>query len=492
MILRCIGHRFQYEMENVCRIFFPYDRMTAEDDGSGCAVDTIRDETAAAATLTVRVQLPNAPLETRTAAVPRSAPDYDGDCERQLAVLLYDIFTKACNFTPKWGILTGVRPIKLMRRLIAEHGEAGARRYFADRLLVTPEKIDLSVRTAYAEQAIVSSSRPESFSLYISVPFCPTRCAYCSFVSQSIQKAAKLLPEYVDRLCDEIAETGRVAQALGLRLETIYYGGGTPTTFSAAQLTRVMQAVAQAFDLSAVREYTVEAGRPDTITRDKLCALRDGGVTRISINPQTMNDAVLARIGRRHTAQQTLDAFALARAVGMNNINMDTIAGLPGDTPESFADTMRQLTALQPESITVHTLAIKHAAYLNHEEGLSLAREAAGVDQMVRFSQEHLSAQGYAPYYLYRQSKMLGNLENVGWTKPGAACLYNVFIMEETHTILACGAGATTKLRNPYGDQIERIFNYKFPYEYNGRFAEMLNRKQKIRNFYAQIPEFHR
>lgn len=488
MILRCIGHNFRYEMENVCRIFYPYDRMTEEDDGTGRTVETICEETPQGAQLTVRIQTENGtvPAELHT-FVPCTHNEYRSECERQLAVLLHQFFTKHCGFKPKWGILTGVRPIKLMRRLTEECGETEARRYFAERLLVSEEKIDLSMQTARAEQAIVDKSKPNSFSLYVSVPFCPTRCSYCSFVSQSIEKAAKLLPEYVDRLCEEIAATGELARSLGLRLETVYYGGGTPTTFSAEQLARVMQTVEQSFDLSQIREYTVEAGRPDTITREKLQVLRNGGVSRISINPQTMNDEVLVRIGRQHTAQQTLDAFALAREVGLNNINMDTIAGLPGDTPNSFANTIQQLTALSPESITVHTLAIKHAAYLNHEKGLSLAEETAGVAQMVQFSQDHLRANGYLPYYLYRQSKMLGNLENVGWTKPGYECLYNVYIMEETHTILACGAGATTKLRDPYSDRIERIFNYKFPYEYNNRFSEMLERKASVRAFYDAI-----
>jgi oxygen-independent coproporphyrinogen-3 oxidase len=490
MILRCIGHTFRYEMENVCRIFYPYDRMTEEDDGSGRAVDTIVEEIPGGARLTVRIRLEDRPAEELHSEVSASEPDFRDRCELGLAVLLYEYFTKTCGFVPKWGILTGVRPIKLMRRLMEELGEEGARNYFRDKLLVSPSKIDLSVATAHAEQAIVNKSRPDSFSLYVSVPFCPTRCSYCSFVSQSIQKAAKLLPEYVDRLCDELEATGKLAKELGLRLETVYYGGGTPTTFSAPQLARVIKTIEGAFDLSHVREYTVEAGRPDTITREKLEALRDGGVTRISINPQTMNDDVLERIGRRHSAAQTIEAFELARQVGMNNINMDTIAGLPGDTVDSFRRTMEILTGLDPESITVHTLAIKHAAYLNHEKGLSLAKEAAAVDEMVNFSQTHLTQAGHRPYYLYRQSKMLGNLENVGWAKPGYECLYNVYIMEETHTILACGAGATTKLRNPYTDQIERIFNYKFPYEYNSRFGEMLDRKEKVRAFYASA--FHK
>ncbi|MDD6174745.1 MAG: coproporphyrinogen dehydrogenase HemZ, partial [Firmicutes bacterium] len=406
------------------------------------------------------------------------------ECERQLAVLLYQLLTEYCGFTSKWGILTGVRPVKLMHRLTGELGEQGAFDYFTRRLLVSPEKTALCRQTAELQEPIVRASRPESFSLYVSIPFCPTRCAYCSFVSQSIEKASKLLPDYVEYLKKELRQTGEIARALGLRLETVYFGGGTPTTLSAEQLSGLIRVISEAFDLSTVREYTVEAGRPDTITPEKLAALKSGGVTRISINPQTMNDAVLERIGRRHTAQRTLDAFAMARKAGMNNINMDTIAGLPGDSAESFAETFRILTELSPESITVHTLALKRSSYLNHEEGLSLAQEAAAVDQMVSHSQQVLSAAGYLPYYLYRQSKMLGNLENVGWTKPGFEGLYNVYIMEETHTILACGAGATTKLRSPQGEQIERIFNFKFPYEYMERFDQMQSRKEGILKFY--------
>ncbi len=480
----CKGHSFRYEMENVCRIFFPQEKFLPErQPGVSDCITLTRTETEAEARLAVSVLLGGERSEEQ-ALLSRAHPDYEKECERRLAVLLYRLLTKCCGFESKWGILTGVRPVKLMHRLAEELGEQDACDYFTGRLLVSPEKTELCRQTAVRQEPIVQASRPESFSLYVSIPFCPTRCAYCSFVSQSIEKAKKLLPDYVEYLKKELQQTGEIARALGLRLETVYFGGGTPTTLSAEQLSGLIAVIDKAFDLSAVREYTVEAGRPDTITPEKLSALKSGGVTRISINPQTMNDTVLERIGRRHTARQTLDAFAQARKAGMDNINMDTIAGLPGDTAESFAETFRILTELAPESITVHTLALKRSSYLNHEEGLSLAQEAAAVDRMVSHSQQVLSAVGYLPYYLYRQSKMLGNLENVGWSKPGYEGLYNVYIMEETHTILACGAGATSKLRSPYGEQIERIFNFKFPYEYMERFDEMQSRKGGILNFY--------
>jgi oxygen-independent coproporphyrinogen-3 oxidase len=480
----CRGHSFRYEMENVCRIFFPQEKFLPElQPGVSDCIMLVRTETESKAQLFVSVLLGGIQNEEQM-LLSRSHPDYEKECERQLAVLLYRLLTKRCGFKSKWGILTGVRPVKLMHRLTEELGGQGAYDYFTGRLLVSPEKTELCRQTAVLQEPIVRASRSESFSLYVSIPFCPTRCAYCSFVSQSIEKAKKLLPDYVEYLKKELQQTGEIARALGLRLETVYFGGGTPTTLSAGQLSELIAVIDKAFDLSTVREYTVEAGRPDTITTEKLLALKSGGVTRISINPQTMNDAVLERIGRRHTAQQTLDAFDLARKAGMNNVNMDTIAGLPGDTAESFAETFRTLTELSPESITVHTLALKRSSYLNHEEGLSLAQEAAAVDRMVSHSQRVLSAAGYLPYYLYRQSKMLGNLENVGWAKPGFEGLYNVYIMEETHTILACGAGAISKLRSPHGEQIERIFNFKFPYEYMERFDEMQSRKEGILNFY--------
>lgn len=486
MILICKGHSFHYEMENICRVFFPYEAIKEQDDDSDIRVETVCEENDIEAVLNVSVTAFGSTAEL-TDRVAKTEYEYSRECERRLAILIFNILSEKCGFTPKWGILTGVRPIKLIRKLTDQLGKTEAEKYFAEKLLVSAEKIKLSSQTAVLEDSIVKMSRPDSFSLYISIPFCPTRCSYCSFVSQSIEKAMKLVPTYVDYLKKEIAITGEIAKNLGLRLETVYFGGGTPTTLSAEQLGELMAAVESSFDLSTVREYTVEAGRPDTVTVDKLRMLKQYGVSRISINPQTMNDEVLQRIGRNHSAKQVLEAFEMARSVGLNNINMDTIAGLPLDTEESFARTFETLLGLSPENITVHTLAMKKASYLNHDKELSLSKETAMVDNMVSYSQRVLSGAGYRPYYLYRQSKMLGNLENTGWAKPGFEGLYNVYIMEETHSILACGAGATLKLRNPYGDEIERIFNYKFPYEYIERFDLLCERKKQIFEFYDKF-----
>lgn len=266
----------------------------------------------------------------------------------------------------------------------------------------------------------------------------------------------------------------------------MYFGGGTPTTLSAEQLGILLSAVEQAFDLSAVREYTVEAGRPDTVTREKLVALKNGGVTRVSINPQTFNDAVLREIGRNHTSALTESAYFAARDAGFGNINMDFIAGLPTDTPDSFAASMDRALALAPENITVHTLSLKRASRLGTQNAQVERAAGLAADEMLGYAYRNLTANAYHPYYMYRQSKTLGNLENTGYAKAGFECIYNIFMMEECHTVFAVGAGAVTKLKSPHGREIERIFNYKYPYEYISGFEEILARKEKILPFYEK------
>jgi len=406
-------------------------------------------------------------------------------CELEFCTMLYHHLVKLLGFTHGWGLITGVRPVKLLRRLTREVGVDAALAYFRDKLLVGDEKRELCRVTLQAEDKLLALSDPRSFSLYVSIPFCPTRCDYCSFVSQTVVQAKKLIPAYVEQLCKEIAYTGELTRRLGLRLETVYFGGGTPTTLSAEQLAALFRAVEQSFDLSMVREYTVEAGRPDTVTPEKMAAIRAAGVGRVSINPQTLQPDVLAGIGRKHTVEQFYDAFEMARKAGFTNINTDLIAGLPGDTYDGFADTMDKILALDPESVTVHTLSMKRASniMLQHRPDFGVEDDAV---RMVRLSAQQLPAHGYAPYYLYRQSRTVGNQENVGWSKPGYEGLYNVYIMDETHTILGCGAGAVSKLKQPGTDYLERIFNYKFPYEYNTGLDEILKRKDAVSAFYEQ------
>ena len=492
MILIIKGHSYRFEMENICRLFLPREKITVtENDGfegsSGDILVAVASLSDNGREVELKAELISGSWhETAGECVSSDLGEEERDCERRLAVLLYRLFVRLYHFILPWGAVTGVRPVKLMRRLIERQGEEAAISRFRDALLVSDEKTALCLDTLRAENDILSLSRPDSFSLYISIPFCPTRCDYCSFVSHTVERAAKLIPDYVDKLCREIEYTGRIAGRLGLRLETVYMGGGTPTTMNADQLARILGTVEKSFDLSGLREYTVEAGRPDTVSADKLHAIKSAGVTRISINPQTLRDEVLKAIGRRHTAAQFFDAFGLARSCGFDNINTDLIAGLPGDDYDGFNGGMEELLRLSPESVTVHTLAMKRASNLviNRREDYDGGAETV---RMVQSGIARLKSNGYRPYYLYRQSKTPGGAENTGWAKPGYEGLYNVYIMDETHTILACGAGAVTKLRQPNGDYIERIFNYKFPYEYNSRFDDMLQRKGRVISFYETL-----
>ena len=341
MILTMSGHDFHFELENISRMFLQQEKIQTIKEGEPCPppdgvwADTRLERGEQTSQLFCRLRLDDFD-QSETATVPNDHPGYRDECELQMATLLYHLFVKLFGFTQEWGILTGVRPVKLLRRLVRDDGETAALRYFRERLLVNEQKTELCRRTLAIEDDILALSRPESFSLYVSIPFCPTRCDYCSFVSQTVEKAARLMPAYVEALVQEIAYTGELARQLGLRLETVYFGGGTPTTLTAEQLARLLAAVEQSFDLSTVREYTVEAGRPDTVTPEKLQAIRAAGVSRISINPQTLQDSVLQTIGRRHTVEQFYNAFDMARRAGCDHINTDLIAGLPGDTVAGF------------------------------------------------------------------------------------------------------------------------------------------------------------
>jgi oxygen-independent coproporphyrinogen-3 oxidase len=484
MTLIIDGHPFHYGMENLCRVFYPFEKIRVVSD-SACEDDPLvytgLSGEAGGTRVTVRL---------KTGGTVREETDFlaagssGKAAERRMAVLLFELLSRECGIRPQWGVLTGVRPVKLFGSLCDGLGEEGALERFRRDLLVSPQKAELSRITLRNERKILAFSRPESFSLYISIPFCPTRCSYCSFVSSSVEKTFRLIPEYVRLLCREIEKTGEIAASLKLRLESVYVGGGTPTTLSAEQLGAVLDAVRGAFDLSVCREVTVEAGRPDTVTVDRLAAMRTRGVTRISINPQTLSDRVLQAIGRRHTTEQTLSAFALARGHGFENINMDLIAGLPEDDFTGFCNTLKGVAELAPESVTVHTLALKRAARLSKDPAGPYGGDPGETAGMIDFADGFLLENGYAPYYLYRQSRMVGNLENTGWSKPGRECAYNVFIMEECHSILACGAGAVTKLKGPGSGRLERVFNFKYPYEYISRYEEMLRRKDRVMEFY--------
>lgn len=473
------NHNFHFELENLTRLFFPNEKITVIRDFSETQPPYIYTEVSDKITISVNIGSFN---KSKTAVKKLT----DDDNELVSAQLLYKLLCDFTGLTQPWGILTGVRPVKLLRRLAEESNEEQAVNRFEKDFFVSNEKIALSRETEHNERKILELSKPESFSLYVGIPFCPSRCSYCSFVMASIERAEKLIEPYTKLLCEEIKRTAVIANKLGLRLETVYFGGGTPTTLSAKQLDTVLRTVNKSFDMSTCREFTVEAGRPDTIDSTKLFALKENKVDRISINPQTTNDEVLKTIGRKHTAQQFFDAFELARKCGFENINTDLIAGLPTDTPESFKNSLDSIVKLNAECITVHTLCMKRASRLT-TEGVTLdLQQARDAREMLAYTQNILGQNECIPYYMYRQSRMVGNLENVGWSKRGFESLYNVYVMDETHTILACGSGGVTKLKRNNPDYLERIFNFKYPYEYIDRFDELIQRKSGIMQFYGQ------
>lgn len=460
-----------YEAENLVRIFYPEARpkSTGGTKGEVAYVRVQKGRLAAALRIGGRVFVCTGCL------VPGA------DAKLALCRMLYGLLQQATGLRTPWGMLTGVRPVRLLAKTAASMGEEEARRYLVGVYGISPEKLDLIQGIARLQKPILQAQHPKDYSLYISIPFCPSRCNYCSFVSRTTQKDSALLWPYVQKLQQELALTAEVARLCGLRLKTIYIGGGTPTALTAPQLEALLQSVQALFPVGQAQEYTVEAGRPDCTTPEKLALLKEYGATRISINPQTLNDNVLRAIGRRHTAQDIVDCFETARGLGHGNINMDLIAGLPLDTEESFANSLRGVLALKPENITVHALTLKRASNFVIENTAPNAKP----QQMLAGAYPALNGRGYSPYYLYRQKNTLQNMENTGWALPGREGIYNIAIMEEIHTILAVGAGASTKLVGPGQTAIKRIYNHKYPAEYIENFEEILKRKQGVRDFYA-------
>lgn len=409
-------------------------------------------------------------------------------CENRLVKLAFYRAALASGLPkPEWGSLSGVRPAKLMDGYLREGlSPRAAKGRFMREYFVSGSRAQLCLDAALAAQEAARSLDERDVCLYVGIPFCPTRCAYCSFVSQSVEKSMKLMEPFLDALLLDIRATAAETRRAGLRPVALYMGGGTPTTLSAAQLDRLCAALGREFDLSALREYTVEAGRPDTITAEKLRVLRAHGVGRVSVNPQTMSDSVLEAIGRRHTAQDIVDALALVRECGGFEVNMDLIAGLPTDTAGGFSRTLDAVLSLAPENVTVHTLSLKRGS------GLTLAGrplpEAGEVRAMLDEAMERLAGSGYAPYYLYRQKNMAGGFENVGWTKPGSENLYNICIMEELCSILAMGAGGSTKLVADGGKRIKRFIAPKYPQEYINAAPGFAAGKERIGEFYGLQP----
>ena len=379
---------------------------------------------------------------------------------------------------PAWGALAGVRPTKITTKHLLEGGTPQS----ADALLknvyyVTPPRRALAIDCSRSTVRAAELLQPRDVSLYVGIPFCPTRCAYCSFVSRSVGKRTELLEPYLEALKKELAVTGRLLANSGRTIRTIYIGGGTPTTLSAPQMADLLDCIRDAFDLRRCLEFTVEGGRPDTLDEEKLRVIRQHGADRISINPQTMIDPVLRASGRPHTARDVLERYEEAVRAGFDAINMDLIAGLPEDHYEGFCRSLDTVAALRPANITVHTLALKKGADLfEKRENLPTGQDVA---RMVEYANETLRSQGYRPYYLYRQKYMSGSFENVGWSRDGLDCLYNIYMMEELHTILSLGGGGMNKVNLPDGT-LQRFHNPKFPEQYIQQIDSVLQQKEEL------------
>lgn len=399
---------------------------------------------------------------------------------------LYDYLSEKTGKTLPWGYLTGVRPSKIAYVMLEDgESEDTIKKHFMDKHKASEKKASLAINVAKKEMDILNKiDYKNGYSLYIGIPFCPSICLYCSFSSYALDAYKNYVDDYLDALIKEMTFVARAMK--GRRLDTVYFGGGTPTTLGAAQLDRLITALKELFDIDGCHEFTVEAGRPDSITRDKLKVLKAHNVGRISINPQTMNQQTLDLIGRKHTVEQIKNVYSMAREEGFNNINMDIILGLVGEDVDEVAHTLSEIEAMKPESLTVHSLAIKRAAALNIWRDKYKQLSTNNTDEIIRMTEDTAKRLSMEPYYMYRQKNMAGNFENVGYSVEGLECIYNILIMEEKQTIIACGAGASSKVvfHNEADDnhsvRIERIENVKDVRNYIQRIDEMIDRKKKF------------
>ena len=489
MELFLVGHTYKYAAEQSMLILYPNERPVYPDAPSGGNAATLtlrRGKKFASCVCELSVDGVKSRGESRVllAALTDKVTE-----DRLLQRAVKNAFFKAAvnggHPIPDWGSLTGVRPGKLFLSLLREgKSEKQAVSHFRKEFGVSEERTELVRETTRATVKAAESLGGEDVCLYLGIPFCPTRCAYCSFVSVEASRSLKLLPEYLAAQERELEALAAAVEKSGRRIAAVYIGGGTPTTLNAEQLDRLCSRTRQLFDLSHSREFTVEAGRPDTITAEKLFALRDNGVSRVSVNPQTMSDSVLAAIGRKHSVEDIYAAMELVQSMGCFEVNMDLIAGLPGDNAEQFAESVRKLIALNCENITVHTLALKKGSRLTLE-GTALP-DGEEVRAMLDRANGLLRADGFVPYYLYRQKFMSGSFENVGWTRPGHENLYNICIMEELCGILSVGAGGSTKLVKE--GTVARLMAPKYPREYTERMDSVCAAKDKIVEFYKEEP----
>lgn len=476
MILKINGNINKYYVQTLCMVFFPGETFGENEiPGEGVpevAVDVYSDKGGEAVSAYASIKLNDKLCEANASVYLEEEITFGTHESVAVGRAIFAAGKELLGHTPPWGILTGIRPAKVAGGLLRSgKGILKAKKIMRDEYFLNPQKAALAVSVASAELKLTKKMPKDTCSLYISIPFCPSRCAYCSFVSYTTKRLLSMIEEYLEVLLKEIDSTFETINKLGMTLTTIYIGGGTPTTLSAEQLDRLLSRLEQHVDTSALLEFTLEAGRPDTITREKLAVAKAHGVTRISVNPQTLSDDILREIGRRHTVEDFYRAYALAKESGIRDINVDLIAGLPGDDFKNFSETVDKIIELAPTNITVHTFCVKKASDALRNNSSVYSLSGGDATKSVSYSQLKTKFAGYKPYYMYRQKNTVGNLENVGFSLEGHEGLYNIYMMEEMQTIFAVGAGAVTKLvktssADPQDVKIKRVFRPKYPYEY--------------------------
>jgi len=475
MILRVEGDINKYYVQTLCMVFFPGSTFGENEIGGEDIPEVtvhVYPDGENSVTAYVSIKLNDRTCEaTETVSL---SQEIAIATHAAIAVgrAIFAAGKELIGHTPPWGILTGIRPAKVAGTLMQQgNGIIKTKRIMRDEYFLNPQKAALAVSIAGTEKKLLKKIPKNSCSIYISIPFCPSRCAYCSFVSYTTKRLLSLIDEYLDALIDELDETFRAAKKLGMQVLTIYIGGGTPTTLNPEQLTRIFKKIKEHIDPKSLMEFTLEAGRPDTITEEKLRVAKKYGVTRVSVNPQTLSDDILREIGRKHTVDDFYRAYEIAKKSGIRDINVDLISGLPNDDFKNFSETVDKVIELAPTNITVHTFCVKKAADTAKNASEIYNLNATDATKGVAYSQLKTKFAGYKPYYLYKQKNAINNLENVGFSIEGHEGMYNIFMMEEVQTIFAVGAGAVTKLvdyrkNEDGGTRISRIFNPKYPYEY--------------------------
>lgn len=481
-------NNFEYDIFTLVKAFYPEGQVNvlkdAEASEAGTANLNIKNEESFADRCDelLQVSFSDSKLEVSFAGKNKAADiDYSDRPETKniLKRTLYDLLSEHTGITLPWGTLTGIRPVRMPLNMMEQgHSRLEAENFLRETYYVSPEKIKLSCDVAQLEiETLKDIDYKQGYSLYVGIPFCPTICLYCSFTSFTADKWEGYMDQYLDTVEKELKA---LSGQFNREPDTIYIGGGTPTVLSPERMHRLLCCIEDNFDISRVREFTVEAGRPDTITEAKLRVLREHGITRISINPQTMNQKTLDLIGRRHSVEDISATYHLAKDLGFENINMDLIVGLPGENIEDVRNTLKQVIALNPENVTIHSLAVKRAARLNLFKDKYQEMGMINNSQIMGLTEELLGEAGYRPYYLYRQKNMAGNFENVGYSKPGFEGVYNILIMEEKQTIAACGAGSSTKKVFPDGERIERYINPKDIKTYLDKIDEIIDKKRQL------------